>query len=99
MVDALDDGRAHLNNLDVTWGLDIDEFLQERAQQAPAAGEVGDGTAETMGPSQGGAVDASSVPRRRAETAETMGSLKAVRWTSSGPSREGQRKPGRSISL
>ena len=73
MVDELDDGLAHLNNLDVTWGFDLDPFLQELAQQAPAAGEAGDGAAEIINSSQGGAIDASSVSRRRAETAETMG--------------------------
>ena len=64
----LDDGLARLNDLDVTWGVDLDECLQERAQQAPAAGDAGDGTAETMGSSQGGAVDASSAPAGWAET-------------------------------
>ena len=37
----------------------------------PAAGEAGDGTAETMGSSQVGAVDASSALIGRADTAET----------------------------
>ena len=54
MADKLDDDQAHLNDLDVTWGIDLDAFLQERTQQAPAAGEVGDMTVETMGSSQGG---------------------------------------------
>ena len=74
MVDELDDGLAHLNDLDVTWGFDLDAFMQERTQQVPAAGEAGDETPETMGSSQGGAVDASSAPRGRAKTADTMGS-------------------------
>ena len=47
-MDELDDGLARLNDLDVTWGLNLDASLQKRAQQAPAAGEAGDGTAETM---------------------------------------------------
>ena len=38
------------------------------------AGYAGDGTAETIDLSQGGAVDASSVPAGRAETVETMDS-------------------------
>ena len=66
-MDGLDDGLAHSNDLDATWGFDLDEFLQERAQPAPAAGEAGDGTAETMGSSQRGALDALSVPAGRAE--------------------------------
>ena len=74
MVDELDDGLARLNDLDVTWGFGLDAFLQERTQQAPAAGDAGDWTAETMDSSQGGAVDASSAPGGRAETADTMGS-------------------------
>ena len=73
-VNELDDGLAHLNDVDVTWGFDLDAFLQELAQQVPAAGKAGDGTAETMDSSQGGAVDASSAPAGRAETAEAMGS-------------------------
>ena len=73
-VDDLDDGLAHLKDLDVNWGFDPDAFMQERAQQAPGTGEAGDETPETMGSCQGGAVDASSAPRRGAETAETMGS-------------------------
>ena len=43
VVDELEDDLAHLNNLDVTWGFDLDAFLQERRQQAPAAGDAGDG--------------------------------------------------------
>ena len=49
VVDELDDGLARLNDLDLTWGFDLDAFLEERAQQVPAAGDAGDGTAETMG--------------------------------------------------
>ena len=71
-VDELDDGLARLNDLDVTWGFDLDAFLQEGAQQAPAAGDAGDGTAKTMGSPRGGAVDASSAPAGRAETVDTM---------------------------
>ena len=48
--------------------------MQERSQEAPVAGDAGDGTAETMGSSQGGAVDASLVPTGRAGTVETMDS-------------------------
>ena len=50
--------------------------LQERSQEAPVAGDAGDGTAKTMDSSLGGAVDASSVPAERAETVETMDSSK-----------------------
>ena len=74
MVYELDDSLAHLNDLDVTWRFDMDAVLQERAQQAPAAGDADDGTAEMMDSSQGGAVDASSARAERDETAETMGS-------------------------
>ena len=38
------DGRAHLNDLNVTWDFDLGTFMQERAQQTPAAGEAGDET-------------------------------------------------------
>ena len=73
-MDELDDDLVHLNDLDLTWGFDLDAVLQERAQQAPAADDAGDGTAETMDSSQGGAVDPSSAPAGRAETVETTGS-------------------------
>ena len=53
---------------------DLNACLQERSPEAPVAGDAGDGTAETMDSSQGGAVDASSVPTGRAETVETMDS-------------------------
>ena len=85
VVDELDDGLARLNDLDMTWGFDMDAFLQERAQQAPAAGDAGDGTVETMGSSQGGSVDASSAPAGRAETVETMGSFQGGMDASSVP--------------
>ena len=74
VVDQLDDGLTHLNDLDVTWGFDLDAVWQESAQQARAAGDAGDETAETVDSSKGGAVDASSTSAGRAETAETMGS-------------------------
>ena len=51
LVDKLDDDLAHLNNLDVTWGFDLDVFLRERRQQVPAAVDAGDGKAETIGSS------------------------------------------------
>ena len=46
VVHEPDHGLAHLNDLDVTWGVDLYAFLQERAQQAPAAGDADDWTAE-----------------------------------------------------
>ena len=67
-LDELDDDLAYLNNLDVTWGLDLDAFLQERRQQAPAAGDARDGETETIGSFQGGAVGAFSAPVGRAES-------------------------------
>ena len=73
-MDDQDEDLARLIDLDVTWGFDRHVFLQERSQEAPVAGDAGDGTAETMDSSQGGAVDASSVPAGRAETVETMDS-------------------------
>ena len=72
-VHELDDHLAHLNDLDMTWGFDPDTFLQERRQQAPAAGDAGNGKAETIGSSQGGAVDAFLAPAGRAKS-ETIGS-------------------------
>ena len=53
---------------------DLHVCLQERSQEAPVAGDAGNGSAETMDSSQGGAVDTSSVPAGRAETVETMDS-------------------------
>ena len=47
-MDELDDDLAHLNDLDVTCGFDLDAFLLERAQQELAGGDASDGTAETM---------------------------------------------------
>ena len=74
VMDEQDEGLARLTDLDVTWGLDLHAFLRERSQEAPVAGDAGDGTAETMDSSQGGAVDASLVPAGRAETVETIDS-------------------------
>ena len=53
---------------------DLHVCFQERSQKAPVAGDAGDGTTETIDSSQGGAVDAFSVPAGRAETVETMDS-------------------------
>ena len=66
-VNELDDGLAHLNDLNVTLGFDLGAFLQECRQQTPAAGHVGDGKAETIGSSRRGAMDASSAPVGRVE--------------------------------
>ena len=74
VMDEQDEGLARLTDLDATWGFDLHAFLRERSQEAPVADDAGDGTAETMDSSQGGAVDASSVPAGRAETVETMDS-------------------------
>ena len=53
VVNELDDDLAHLDDLYVTWGFGVDSILQEHAQQAPATGDGGHGTAETMDSSQG----------------------------------------------
>ena len=74
VMDEEDEGLARLTDLDVTWGFDLHAFLRERSQEAPVAGDAGDGTAGTMDSSQSGAVDASSVPEGRAETVETTDS-------------------------
>ena len=55
---------------------DLHACLQELQQGAPVVGNAGDGTAETMDSSQGGAVDASSVPAGRAKTVETIDASK-----------------------
>ena len=55
------------NNLDVTWGCDLDAFLQERRRQAPASGDASDGKFGMISSSQGGAVDAFSAPAGRAK--------------------------------
>ena len=67
-------GLDNLNDLDVAWGFDLHALLQERLQEAPAAGDAGDETLHTIDLSQAGAVDASSVPAGRAETVETVNS-------------------------
>ena len=74
VVDERDNGLDRLNDLDVTSGFDLRTFLWESSQETTAAGDAGDGTAGTMDSSQGGTVDASSVPAGRAETVETMDS-------------------------
>ena len=48
--------------------------LQQRLQEAPVYGDAGDEIFKTMDSSQGGAVDARSVPASRTGTVETMGS-------------------------
>ena len=63
-----DDILGRLNDLDVTWGIDLRACLQERAQAVSVAGDAGDGTAETIDSSQGSAIDASSVPTERAKS-------------------------------
>ena len=65
MVDELGDHLAQLDDFDVPWGFDLDAVLRERTQQLPAAGETDDGTADTVGSSQGGAVDAPSAQAGR----------------------------------
>lgn len=49
VVDEQGDGLAHLNDLDVTWGFDVDAFRQEREQRVPAASEAGNEAPETVG--------------------------------------------------
>ena len=44
-----DEGLNRLTGLDVAWGIDLNMLLRERAQETPAAGDAGDGTAEMMG--------------------------------------------------
>ena len=44
LVGVLDVGLAHLNDLDVMWGFDLEAFLEERIHQVPVAGEAGDET-------------------------------------------------------
>ena len=72
LVYELDDDLAHLNNLDVTWGFDLDVFCTSADSRPPAAGDAGDGKVETIGSSQRGAVDASSVPTGRAKARRSV---------------------------
>ena len=74
VMDEQDEGLDRLTDLDVTWRFDLHAFVRGLSQETPAAGGAGDGTAETMGSSQGGAVDAFSVPAGRTETVEMMDS-------------------------
>ena len=76
------------------WVFELDAFRQERARQTPATGEAGDRPAEPVDSSQRRAVDASSVPIRRAKTTETMGLSLGVAVDASSPPR-GRRKPPR----
>ena len=64
----MDDVLAHLNKLEMTWGSDLEAFLQESRQQTPAAGDTGDGKAQTGGSSLWGAVEASWAPAGRAQS-------------------------------
>lgn len=43
----------------------MDALFKDLARQAPRTGETGDGTADTMGSSQEGAVDTPSAPVER----------------------------------
>ena len=72
----------------MTWGCDLDAFLQERRQQAPAAGDTVDEKAETIGSFQGGAVGASSAPAGRAES-ERATRLNGAQWTPPRPRQGG----------
>lgn len=47
--------------------------MEERPQREPATSDIGDGTADTIGSSQRGAIDDSLAPVGRTETAETIG--------------------------
>lgn len=70
VVDQQGDGLAPFNDLDMTWGLDLDLFIQELEQQAPALSEDGDGIADAIDSSQRSAFDPSSAPMARADKAE-----------------------------
>ena len=95
-----DGGLYRPNDLDLTWGFDLHPFFRGRSQEEPAAGDAGNGTAETMDLSQGGAVDASSVPTGWAETVETVGSSQGGRGVRLlGPAREGRKRLRRISSL
>lgn len=59
---------AELDDLDVTWRFGLTVFSREPSQQAPAAGDAGDGTAKTPGLSQGGAVDAPLTTAERVDS-------------------------------
>ena len=99
LVGDLNDDQAHLHNLDLTWGFDLDEFLQERRQQAPATGDAGDGKAETIRSSHGGVVGDSAAPEEKAES-ETIGSSQGGTVDASlAPGREGRMLPQRSINV
>ena len=68
---------------------DLHACLQENLQEAPVAGNSGDGTAETMGSSEGGAVNASSLPAGRAESGSDA-------WAASGTDRGKSERPQQS---
>ena len=72
VMDEQDEVLNRLTDLDVTWRVGLHAFSWGRSQETPVAGNAGDRTVKTMDSSQGGAVDASSVPAWRAETVETM---------------------------
>lgn len=68
LAHELDDDLAQLDGLDVMWGFDLDAFLHGRTQQATAAGDADDGTAQTIGSPQGGSVDVPSASAGRADS-------------------------------
>ena len=97
VVGGVGEGLSRLNVLGVTWGFDLESLLHKRAQQVPTIGDAGDGTAETMGSSQRGAVGAASAQAGRTETTEMMGSSQGDAMDArSTPGRESRKRPGRS---
>lgn len=77
VVDEMDDGLVHVNDLELTWGFDLEGVVRgvRPADAWTATGGAGYGATYTMGSSPGGAVDSPSAPVERVETAETMGSF------------------------
>ena len=96
--DELDDDLAHLNDLDVTRGFDLDAFVHENRQHAPAAGDAGDGKAETIGSSFGSAVNDLGPAREGGKPDERFVS-RGRGGPLLGPGREGRKRPQRSINF
>ena len=79
---SYDDHLSQRNDVGVPLRLGLNARSQERTRQTLAAGDAGDGTAETMNSSQGGAVGTLSARGMRAETLDILWvRFKGGTWT------------------
>ena len=97
---------AHLKKIGMTWSLDLEAFLRELTQKAPVAGIASDGTAETIGSSEGGTGDASSTQAGSGRAAHELSAnwrrhLETVRGRTRGQSQrlEGKQPIGHKLRM